>query len=117
MIEDHPHCQPEGVSAHLRQLQLRPAGAVPDLARRCFPEARAVEFYFVALERKSPHGICVFKASEGLLANCRQKMAKALDLFAQCTELDYWPSYDPVVHELDMPAWARHEEPVLEAAF
>ena len=88
-----------------------------ELARVCFPEARAVEFFFVALERKAPHGISVFKASEGLLANGRQKMAKALDLFAQCTELDYWPSYDPVVHDLDMPTWARQEEAVLEAAF
>lgn len=88
-----------------------------DLAKCCFPEARAVEFYFVALERKAPHGLSVFKASQALLANGRQKMAKALDLYAQCTELDYWPSYDPIVHELDMPSWARHEDKVLEAAF
>lgn len=88
-----------------------------DLAAQCFPEARAVEFYFIALERKAPHGISVFKASEALLNSGRAKQAKALDLFAQCSELNYWPSYDPVVHDLDMPAWARQEEEALVPAF
>jgi hypothetical protein len=88
------------------------------LAQMAFPDARAVEFYFVAIERKAPYGISVFKASEGLLQSGRFKMQKALDLYAQCVELDYWPSYDPVVHDLDMPAWAKQAEPTeLEAAF
>lgn len=88
-----------------------------DLAATCFPEARAIEFYFIAVERKAPYGISVFRASEQLLQSGRHKMAKALDLFAQCSELDYWPSYEPVVHSLDMPSWAKQEEEALQPAF
>ena len=74
------------------------------LAQRCFP-GKTVNFYFVALEKKPPFGVSVFKASPGLLLNGQKKMAKALELFAQCNTLDYWPSYEPVIHELDLPAW------------
>lgn len=75
------------------------------LAERCWP-GREVEFLFVAIEKKAPFGISVFRASPGLLHNGRKKMAKALDLFAQSQALDYWPSYDPIVHDLDLPGWA-----------
>lgn len=82
------------------------------LAEICWP-GYEVEFIFVALEKKPPFGISVFRASPGLLKNGQKKMAKALDLFAQCQVLDYWPSYDPIVHDLDLPTWAltREDDP------
>ena len=88
-----------------------------DLAAKCYPDARAIEFYFCALERKAPHGISVFKASQNLIDSGRQKMTNALEQYAQCTELNYWPGYAPKVHDLDMPAWAKSGEAELEPAF
>lgn len=83
------------------------------LVSKAFPDTR-IDFLFVALERKAPFGISVFKASESLLESGRRKMGSALDKFAQCKELDYWPAYEPVVHDLELPAWA--DRPVVEVA-
>ena len=80
-----------------------------NLARRAFP-GRPVEFYFVALERKAPYGISVFKASDNLLHSGQVKMDRALDTYCQCEALNYWPSYEPVVHDLDLPPWAVAKE-------
>ena len=79
-----------------------------ELVRQAFPD-RPVEFLFVALERKPPYGICVYRASDSLLASGSQKMQRALDLYAQCQALDYWPAYDPVIQELELPYWSRPE--------
>ena len=86
------------------------------LAEGAFP-GLPVEFYFVAVERKAPHGISLFKASAGLINSGRRKMAKALALHAQCLELDYWPSYDPVIHELELPTWAEQQEEPASSEF
>lgn len=75
------------------------------LARNCFPGFE-VNFYFVALERKTPHGIGVFRASDQLLTEGMRKMDKGLTLWASCSELNYWPGYDPIVHDLALPQWA-----------
>lgn len=75
------------------------------LVQQCFPE-HAVNFYFVALERKAPHGISVFRAGADVLQAGTRKMEKALMKLISCQELDYWPGYDPVIHEVVMPAWA-----------
>ena len=77
-----------------------------NLAQVCFPKHR-VEFLFCAIEKKAPFGISVYRASEGLLKSGRRKMAKALDLFEQCRVLDYWPSYEPVINDIDMPGWSH----------
>ena len=79
------------------------------LAKQAFPNKR-VEFYFCALEKRAPYGINVFRASEALLMSGERKMAKALDLLAQCQALDYWPSYDPIIHDLALPSWAVEKE-------
>jgi len=79
------------------------------LAEQCYP-GRSVEFLFVAIEKKAPFGISVFRASPQLIANGQKKMARALELFAQCETLDYWPSYDPIIHDLVLPQWALHKD-------
>ena len=73
-----------------------------------------IQFLFVAIERKAPYGISVFRASEQLLQSGQRKMAKALDLFEQCRTLDYWPSYEPIIHDLALPGWAIEKEVDLE---
>lgn len=67
------------------------------------------EFVFVAVERKAPHGVNVYRASDRLIEGGRRKMASALDLLAQCHALDYWPGYAPVVQSIDLPSWAQGE--------
>lgn len=80
-----------------------------ELATKAFPGIE-VEFVFCVVETEAPHGINVFKASENFLSNGRKKMAKALDLHAQCVALDYWPGYEPEVHVLEPEPWARVED-------
>lgn len=75
-----------------------------NLAATCY-RGMEVEFYFVVLERKSPHGINVFRATEEVLTSGRRKLEKGLTLLAQCMELDYWPGYEPTIHELRLPSW------------
>ena len=61
----------------------------------------------MAVEKKPPFGISVFKATDSILSNGRKKMAKALELYAQCHALDYWPGYEPMIHELQLPSWGH----------
>lgn len=84
------------------------------LAAEAFP-GRPVDFLFVAVERKPPYAVQVFKADESVIASGLRKMDRALARYSECVALDYWPSYDPEVLQLSMPAWATmREEPCLE---
>lgn len=76
-----------------------------ELAKRAYPGTQ-IEFIFCAIEKRAPYGIGVFRASDELIQSGVRKMNKAIDLYQQCTVLDYWPSYDPIVHELTLPPWA-----------
>ena len=76
------------------------------LAERCWPD-KQVEFYFIAVGKKPPFGTSVFRATPSILLNGRKKMAKALELYAQCEALDYWPGYEPMIHDLDLPSWGQ----------
>lgn len=80
----------------------------PDLTGKVFPDL-PIEFLFAAVEKKRPHGVQVFRASPGLISSGQRKADKALHGFAQCRTLDYWPGYDPVILDIDLPAWSRFD--------
>lgn len=75
------------------------------LAAEAFPDLK-VEFVFVAVERKAPHGIRVFRASDSVIQSGLRKMDRTLDRFSESQAINYWPSYDPVITDLAMPTWA-----------
>ncbi|ACT65685.1 exonuclease VIII [Cyanophage PSS2] len=81
------------------------AGLLPDMP---------INFYFCAVERKRPFSVNVFKATDEILEEGARLCDKALLLYAQCLELNYWPGYDPVIHDLKLPSWSQAVEEDIE---
>lgn len=75
-----------------------------------------IEFIFVAVERKPPYGICLYRASESILDNGNRLMDKALNIFGERVAIDDWPAYPPEIVDLELPSWEsmQHDEPCLE---
>ena len=69
-----------------------------------------VEFIFVAIEKKPPYGICVYRASEGLIDNGNRLMDKALNILGERRALNDFPAYPPEILDLDLPAWETMQE-------
>lgn len=76
-----------------------------ELAKKCYP-GYEVEFFFIAIEKRAPYGISVFRASDQLLLSGAKKMSNALNLYQQAHALDYFPAYDPIVLDMTLPSWA-----------
>ena len=96
------HVQAAYYSDMVRRAQF--VGLLPDMP---------INFYFCAVERKRPYSVNVFRATEELIDEGNRLFDKALHLYAQCLELDYWPGYDPVIYDLKLPTWsnqAKEEE-------
>ncbi|MAH29385.1 MAG: hypothetical protein CL959_01720 [Euryarchaeota archaeon] len=66
-----------------------------------------VDFMFCAIERKRPHGIGLYKASDELISAGRQKYQKALGILSYCINEDKFPGYDAQVSDLTLPSWAK----------
>ncbi len=69
-------------------------------------------FYFIAVETNPPHGVKVYKASEGFLLEGLKQCSRALGIYKRCLETDTWPCYPPEVEELDLPGWVKRREPL-----
>lgn len=79
------------------------------LAGEAFPDCRA-DFLFVAVERKPPYAVQVYRADESVITSGLRKMDRAISRYSECVALDYWPSYDPEVLPISMPRWATMPE-------
>ena len=78
----------------------------------------SIEFYFAVVERKSPHAINVFKASDELLSAGAALADRGLHALAQCRELEWWPGYEPIIHSLKLPSWyGISDDPLDDVAF
>ena len=62
------------------------------------------------VEKRCPHGIQLFRASEALLFNGARKMDAGLAQHAACVSIGHWSGYEPVIQTLDMPSWAIMQE-------
>lgn len=74
---------------------------------RCTGEE--IDFSFLAVEKKAPHGVALYKASEEFMAKGHAKFRKALRILKQCRDTNSYPSYQPDgrFEELDLPRWAK----------
>ena len=85
------------------------------LAAEAFADME-VEFIFVAIEKKPPYGICLYRASEGVLDHGNRLMDKALNTLGERRALDDWPAYPPEILDLELPGWEtmQEDEPCVE---
>ncbi|MBP47188.1 MAG: hypothetical protein CMH53_04555 [Myxococcales bacterium] len=85
-----------------------------DLVKKVL-DADNVEFIFCAMERRRPHGIALYKASEDMIEIGRTQYKKALKELAFCKSRDLFPGYDSNIIDLSLPGWASnlaHESPL-----
>jgi len=85
------------------------------LAAEAFAQLN-IEFIFIAIEKKPPYGICLYRASESLLDHGNRLMDKALNILGERRALNDWPAYPPEILDLELPAWEKmqEDEPCLE---
>jgi RecB family exonuclease len=85
-----------------------------DLVKKVL-DADNVEFIFCAMERRRPHGIALYKASEDMIEIGRTQYKKALKELSFCKSKDLFPGYDSNIIDLSLPGWANnlaHESPL-----
>ena len=68
------------------------------------------DFYYLAVEKTAPYGVCILKADKKYLDYGRQEFRKLLDRFKYCLEQDLFnTSYEfksaVGYHSLDLPGW------------
>lgn len=69
-----------------------------------------VEFIFIAIERKPPYGICLYRASESIIEHGNRLMDKALNIFGERMAIDDWPAYPPEIVDLELPSWESMQQ-------
>jgi len=62
-------------------------------------------FIFVAVERKAPYTVDLFEVSDYMMEEASNKCDLAISRLAGCLVSDEWPNREPVIHQLDYPAW------------
>jgi len=68
-------------------------------------------FVFVFQEKDPPYLVTVVQLDDDALYVARERNRRAMELYADCVEADYWPGYpDDRIHTISLPAWATREE-------
>ena len=69
-------------------------------------EAPPCDFWWIAVERKAPYGILVYKASEETLRWGNLGVEEATFQYRRCVNRGYWPGYmQKQAFEVNPPAW------------
>tara|TARA_R100001443_G_scaffold115828_1_gene134544 strand:+ start:3877 stop:4731 length:855 start_codon:yes stop_codon:yes gene_type:complete len=63
------------------------------------------QFVFIAVEKKPPYMIGVYKASIEMCAAGGRAADKNLRLLSECRKDDSWPGYSEAIEEIDLPKW------------
>ena len=66
-----------------------------------------VSFIFCAVERKRPHGIQLYKASDEMLNFGHKKMMQSATTLRDCIASDTWPGYESDIRSIGLPGWAK----------
>lgn len=67
------------------------------------------DFRFAAIEKESPYGLILYPAGDMFLQAGQIEVQKALRIYQDCMEKDYWPCYPTEMQELDIPEWVRRK--------
>lgn len=65
-------------------------------------------FCFIAVEKSAPYCVGVYVASPEMLELGRMDCEKALGIYRQCREENYWPGYPEMIQSLHLPKWAEN---------
>lgn len=64
-------------------------------------------FRYVVCETYPPYAVSVVDLAPSALELGRQKVQRAIDLWAVCVESGKWPAYDSRVASIEVPTWAE----------
>lgn len=69
----------------------------------------SLEFAFLAVEKKAPHGAALYRASEEFLEKGRARFRRALRILQDCRDANFFPSYQPggSFEDIDLPRWYK----------
>lgn len=68
--------------------------------------AERAAFVFIAQEKTPPYLVSVYELDATALDLGRRRNQQALELYAECSAADTWPSYTSDVEMLSLPGWA-----------
>lgn len=66
----------------------------------------AKHFSIIAVEKKPPYAVAVYRITEGVVDAAAEQIDALLRLYADCVEHDNWPGYPDEVRDISIPAWA-----------
>jgi exodeoxyribonuclease VIII len=69
----------------------------------------AENFIFVAVERKAPYAIGIYKLDSEWLQAGANLRRKSITLLHECKALDSWPAYPTAVQTLSCPKWVLNK--------
>ena len=69
----------------------------------------AENFIFVAVERKAPYAVGIYKLDAEWLQAGANLRRKAITLLHECKALDSWPAYPAAVQTLSCPKWVLNK--------
>lgn len=67
-------------------------------------------FVLIAQEKTPPYRVACYELHPAALRKGREDAARAMAIYAECTETGHWPGYSPGIELLDLPYWAYRSE-------
>jgi len=71
------------------------------------------DFYFIAIERDTPHGVQVYHVDtqapdhSAYVQDGQKQREKAMKIYAKCLNDNSWPCYSTDVQQMDLPNWKK----------
>jgi hypothetical protein len=65
------------------------------------------EFFIVAIEKKAPFDLSVYRVDQSMIALGRAENAQNIALYATCLASDVWPGRPEIVEQLTLPGWVK----------
>lgn len=75
------------------------------LQRLGLKEARTEDWRFVVQECYPPYALAVISLAPSAYALAQDKIDKAIGIWAECMENDFWPAYPSRVASIEVPTW------------
>jgi hypothetical protein len=70
--------------------------------------AEDIAFVFIFQEKTAPYLVTVVELDTEAVLLGRKRNDQALQVFAECTAIDVWPSYTSEVELISLPSWATY---------
>lgn len=70
----------------------------------------STRFLFVFCEKEPPHQVVVAEVHADDRGYADRRCSRAYEMFRDCSAVDIWPGYEPGIHTIRLPHWARRED-------